>query len=130
MVELCNFFVPLESPSNDIYSHIKNSFYLVKKISFLSRNLTEKIKILSIIKFLNLTGYYYTEQIKEALTLFDRLSVLFIDFNNIQKLEFLELQADILPWEYYNKWIIHSLQQHPCFNFFKTVGFLYRGDPW
>ncbi len=125
MLELCYYFLPLESPAADAFFCLEKSCCLICHSSIVDDKLQMIVKKLCVIKFLSLIGFYRQEDIQEYLALFQELSDLFIDFTNEQKVNFLKQRLVVLKINSMDEWILNCLKSHPMFRVFKTTAFNY-----
>lgn len=120
--ELAFYFVPLESPSIEIYRFLNclTRFFYLQKL-FIDDWVV--VECICIAKFLSFLGFYDNVKISESLHLFDELTLLFVDFPSQQKVEFLKKKIKSIDKKELDAWILHYLKSHPSFDSFKTVVF-------
>jgi hypothetical protein len=125
ILELCYYFLPLESPAADIFFYLKKCCCLIWQCEVLDMQWQAIVKKMCVIKLLSMIGFYGCGDIREYLALFQELSDLFIDFTNEQKVEFLKQRLVLLKTIDMDEWILSCLKNHPMFQTFKTVSFNY-----
>lgn len=124
ILEICNYFVPYNKPSAEIFTFLSDWFLFSHRNELLENfSLFNKIFVL---KLLSLFGFCHHDKIIKSLDLYDKLTISFIDFTPEQKLEFLKNQLSDIRESDLDEWIIQELQEHPNFHLFKTLTFLYR----
>lgn len=121
ILELCYYFLPLESPCPDVFLFLKKCHRIILQSSLCRGNTKVVLKKMCSIKFLSLIGFYAQEEICGYLTLFQELSEPFVDFTSQQKVEFLEHKLHVLKVEVMDEWIVGCLKSHPMFKTFKTI---------
>ena len=126
ILELCYYFLPLESPCTEVFFYLKKCYGLIWQSDLFDDKTKETIQKICIIKFLSMIGFYAQEEICGYLTLFQELSDPFVDFANKQKVNSLEHRLLLLKVDAMDEWILNCLKSHPMFKTFKTVAFHYH----
>ncbi len=126
ILELCYYFLPLESSSPDVFFYIKKCCCLMWQSDVLDVEWQIKIKKTCVIKLLHMIGFYAALDIQEYSALFQELSDVFVDFTNEQKVAFLSKHSTLLKINDMDLLILSCLKNHPMFHMFKTISFNYQ----
>jgi len=124
LIELCLFFTAFNQPWPEVFEHLAQCFTLLKHEEDIAPyQLT--LKKVYILKFLSLMGSYSFKSIEPYLKLFQDATSCFIDFTNLQKVNFLKERLHGVSIKKLDNWILQALQEHPCFNQLKTPAQMY-----
>lgn len=126
VLELCYYFIPLDSPCPEIFMFLKQCNTLTLQSVIFEDRIQAVIKKICVMKFLSLVGFYAHDEICRYLALFQELSDPFVDFADRQKVNFLMNKLLLLNDIDMDLWIVRCLKSHPMFKMFKTVGTHYH----
>jgi len=123
ILEICYYFVPIENPSHQVFSHLYN-FFLLYKLESTFQTHQKLIHQVYIIKLLTLLGFYPEKELLAYLGLYEDLTSLYVDFDDPQKVKSLTRKLhDITKRKEkkINTWILGCIESHPYFKNFKTI---------
>jgi len=126
ILEICYYFVPLASPSTDIFETVRYCFFLEKQISAFGSD-HRLVQRACLVRLLKLIGFYPGGENHVFDDLFECVVAVSLDSTNFEKVRSVEtLLSDISHSmiEKIDRWVLICLQTHPCIAKFKTISFL------
>ena len=122
-LEICYYFIPLNSPCPEIFLFLYNFFSLLPKLNKIFSTNIVIIEKIYLLKLFQLFGFYQEQEFNYHLELYEQLTSMSIDFKDTQKVESLKRKLKKITDLQINKindWILGCINNHPCFNLFKT----------
>jgi hypothetical protein len=129
LLELCYFFTPLHQPIDDVFCIISHCLALPAYQQAIEEDEWAVTKKLCVGVLLMHLGFYPTEALTPPLISTKKTLLLFIDFNESQKVEFLRSNLRGLINTSSNaldEWLLCCIHSHPCTKAFKTLRFMYN----
>jgi len=124
MLEICYYFVPINSACTDVFRLLQYSLKLgVQSSSF--EPYFYIVKRICLIRLLVLLGFYPKGDLVPFISLFDDLVGVSLDSLDGQKVRLLEA-VTVATVKKIDKWILSCLQEHSHFKQFNTVPFFYN----
>jgi hypothetical protein len=125
LLEICYFFLPLNSPCSDVFYFLKSCFEYNLRIDDKQKNF-DVFKKTCLVKLFMLLGFQPDRDLVLFGNLFDtvvqgrRCLLTFLDSIDDQKVESLGEISGLLLSKI-DRWIMHCLQEHPNIASFKTI---------
>lgn len=110
IIELCNFFVPIGLPSNELFEMLNFAFYSFDE----ELNNLQKQKIFLTKFFLSIGNYPENEALKSYI-----YEIMKIPIDTV-----INTQIDLKDEKELNLWILKCMNMNPYFKYFKTTNFL------
>jgi len=123
LLEICYYFMPLEDPSENVFTYLERMLFIVggDGVTVLTSTLAHRLCYMGLLME---CGFSPPQALISIITLFTQELFAFVDFPqraSVQSLEKMLALSRTLPELIFDEWIQSCVQQHPYEGAFKIV---------